>query len=276
MYLSLFKGRAIKLKDSSGYGETMERQTILKIVAITVCMASVLAAYAYYRLSNPRNSNLIWNDEFDGTTLNLGKWNYRGLGPRRDAINVEDAISVRDGSLFITTFREGNETFTGMIGTMGFFENVFGYYECRVRFQTQPGHWSAFWLQSQTYGHVPGDTNVSGAEIDIFEYRAIYPKKIQHALYWTGEDGSLDGAAQNLETLDEASGWHAVGLDWSPDEYVFYVDGVETWRTDEAVSGAPQYIILSIEVASWGGNIADATLPDSVEVDYIRVYSEKP
>jgi beta-glucanase (GH16 family) len=145
-----------------------------------------------------------------------------------------------------------------------------------VRFQTQEGQWSAFWLQSQTYGQVPGDTNVSGAEIDIFEYRAIYPRKIQHALYWEGEDGSLDGAAQNLEILDEASGWHTIGLDWSQDEYIFYVDGVETWRTSDAVSGAPQYIILSMEVASWGGDISDATLPDSVEFDYIRVYSEKP
>jgi hypothetical protein len=54
------------------------------------------------------------------------------------------------------------------------------------------------------------------------------------------------------------------------------VDGRETWRTKEAVSGIPQYIILSAEVGKWAGDIAKARLPDRVLFDYVRVYAERP
>jgi len=35
-------------------------------------------------------------------------------------------------------------------------------------------------------------------------------------------------------------GWHTFGLSWKPDEYIFYVDGKETWRTKRAISHAPE------------------------------------
>ena len=64
---------------------------------------------------------LEWSDEFDGTTLDTTKWNYRLLGPRHDAINIENAVSVTNGVLTITTYTEGGTNFTGMIGT----ENIY-------------------------------------------------------------------------------------------------------------------------------------------------------
>ena len=41
-------------------------------------------------------------------------------------------------------------------------------------------------------------------------------------------------------------------LVWN-DEYIFYVDGKETWRTTEAVSHRTEYMILSAELSGWGG-----------------------
>ncbi len=63
---------------------------------------------------------------------------------------------------------------------------------------------------------------------------------------------------------------------WTPEHYVFYVDGKETWRTDNGVSHRPEYMILSLEVGEWAGDIANAKLPDRLYVDYVRVYGEKP
>ena len=68
-------------------------------------------------------------------------------------------------------------------------------------------------------------------------------------------------------------GFHCYALLWLPDQYVFYVDGKETWRTKAGgVCQVPLYLKLSDEVGSWGGDVRKATLPDKFLVDYVRVY----
>jgi len=68
-------------------------------------------------------------------------------------------------------------------------------------------------------------------------------------------------------------GFHTFGLLWTPEEYVFYVDEKETWRTSAGgVCQVPLYLKLSDEVGSWGGDVSKAKLPDRFLVDYVRVY----
>lgn len=224
-----------------------------------------------------RDSDLVWSDEFDGTELDLTKWSYRGLGPRKGGVNVKEAVTLDGkGHLVITTTQAGGKYHTGMIGTQGKLERAFGYWECRVKLQRQVGHWSAFWLQSPRLGKVIGDTKQSGTEIDIFEYLRKRGDKIQHTLHWDGygKHHKSQGKVVGVPGLGE--GWHTVGLEWTAKEYVFYVDGKETWRTTKGVSGTPQYIILSLEVGKWAGDIARAKLPDGVLFDYVRVYRRRP
>jgi beta-glucanase (GH16 family) len=233
---------------------------------------------ATVRAAEPaKDENLVWSDEFDGAQLDESKWIHRGLGRRRDAVNVKEAVSLDgQGHLVITTSKVGDKYHTGMIATQGKHEWTCGYFECRVKLQTQPGHWSAFWLQSPTLGKVVGDLKQSGTEIDIFEYLAREADKIHHNLHWDGYGKEHKHAGKTHTQADLAEGWHTVGLDWTEKEYVFYVDGKETWRTDSGVSGAPEYIILSVEVGPWAGKIAEAKLPDSVSFDYVRVYKTRP
>lgn len=217
---------------------------------------------------------LYWSDEFEGETLDSDKWGYRNLGPRRDGINVEETVRLDgEGRLVLTTKRVGDEFHTAMIGTQGKFETRFGYFECRVLFQREVGHWSAFWLQSPTINQV-GDPRINGTEIDIFEYLANHPHTLHMNLHWDGygERHKTTGRKHECESLTE--GWRVIGLEWTPDEYRFYLDGEEVWRTDQAVSHREQYIILSLEVGAWAGDIYEANLPDSVLFDYIRVYKK--
>ena len=48
-----------------------------------------------------------------------------------------------------------------------------------------------------------------------------------------------------------ADGWHYFGMDWKPDEYVFYCDGKEISRCNKHVSQVPQFILLTTEVQGW-------------------------
>ena len=68
-------------------------------------------------------------------------------------------------------------------------------------------------------------------------------------------------------------GFHTFSLWWKNDEYIFYVDGKETWRTkDGGVCQVPLYIKISDEIGNWAGDIKKAELPDKFIVDCVRVY----
>ena len=219
--------------------------------------------------------HLVWSDEFEGTVLDATKWDYRYLGKRRDGVNVTDTVSLDgEGHLVLTTRQRGDVYETAMIGTEGLFETTYGYFECRVKLQTQVGHWSAFWIQSPTMGHEIGNPAASGTEIDIFEYLRKHGDEVVHNLHWDGYAGDHKSAGGKATVAGLSEGWHTFGVLWTEMEYVFYVDGAETWRTNRAISRRPEYLILSLEVGTWAGDIAEATLPDHLTVDYVRVYQK--
>lgn len=244
------------------------------------CFFFILAMGVLYSLAAylfQGNSDLIWADEFDGIALDRSRWVYKSLGPRRDAVNVKESISLDGrGHLVITTSKQGDKWHTGMISTQGKFKQKFGYFECRVKLQTQVGHWSAFWLQSPYMGKKAGNPKQYGAEIDIFEYLVRKKDTIQHALHWDGYGENHKSARCVYTKSGLGRGWHTFGLEWTRDEYVFYVDGKETWWTNKGISHRSQFIILSLEVGDWAGDISSAKLPDRVIFDYVRVYNHRP
>jgi len=67
-----------------------------------------------------------------------------------------------------------------------------------------------------------------------------------------------------LPSAPEGKAWKLVWHDeFDGQQYVFYVDGREMWRTKAGgVCQVPLYIKLSDEVGNWGGDIKKATLPD--------------
>jgi len=228
----------------------------------------------------PATYQLIWHDEFDGDTLDPTKWAPRSLGPRRDGVNVKEAIALDgEGHLRITTSKsEDGRYLTGMIGTQGLFETTFGYFEARMKVQSQVGHWSAFWLQTPDMGRFKGEPKKAGVEIDIIEYlcNGDNRNEAKHAIHWDGYGDDHKMRAGRTKFDDLHDGFHTFGLRWTPTEYVFYVDEVESWRyAGEAVSHRAEYIILSLEVGKWAGDIKEATLPDSVTFDYVRVFQHK-
>ncbi len=262
----------------------MKTHGILLIIALSSttllvasCSGNTDSTGSRNRLPVGEQYELFWADEFEGEKLDTDKWDYRALGPRRDAVNVKDTVALDgNGHLILTTKRRGDTCHTAMIGTQGKFETAFGYFECRAKLQKQIGHWSAFWLQSPTLGKPLGNPRKAGTEIDIFEYLRKDGPRVHHNLHWDGygKEHKTTGTTVTVPGLEE--GWHTFGLLWTEEQYVFYVDGNQTWRTDKGVSHRPEYIILSLEVGKWAGDIEQADLPDHLSVDYVRVYKKKP
>jgi len=226
--------------------------------------------------SEGKTWKLVWHDEFDGNKLDRTKWGYRAEGKRRDGWWDRKAVSL-DGKrhLVIKTFKEGDKVIDAGIDTQGKFEHRFGYYVARIRLQEQPGHWSAFWITCSGVNKV-GDEGRDGTEIDIME-KPWLDERVPHTLHWDGYGKDHKSKGYVAKVPGVMKDWHTFGLLWLPDQYVFYIDGKETWRTNAGgVSQVPEYILLSDEIGKWGGDILKAKLPDEFQVDYVRVYDLVP
>ncbi len=215
---------------------------------------------------------LAWCDEFEGKELDTSKWDVPRDAPRRGAWWMCKAISLDgDGNLVIRTFREGDRWIDGCVRTLGKFEHTYGYYVVRIELQKEPGHWPAFWLMGRGVSKI-GNGGRDGTEVDIME-KPWRDGRLNHALHWDGYGKEHKSEGKVADVPGVMQGFHTYSLLWTPEEYVFYVDGRETCRTKAGgVCQAPLYIKLSDEVGDWAGDIKTAKLPDQFRVDYVRVY----
>lgn len=223
------------------------------------------------------NYKLVWNDEFDGTTINPAKWNFRGEGTVRNYATVSRNTISMDGkghvSIKVTKDAAG-KYYVGQLGTQGIFEPMYGYFECSAMVNRSLGPHVAFWLQSPTFGKTQNPAS-DGAEIDIFEYHRKEPGIVHHNIHWDGYGDTHKQTGKKYAYPSVGEGYHSFGLEWTKDEYIFYVDGKETWRTSAAVSQRGEYLILSTELTGWGGDPAQGNFPDEVIFDYVRVFQKK-
>lgn len=164
---------------------------------------------------------------------------------------------------------------------------AFGYFETEVKFPTVDGMWSAFWLQSNEMREI-GNDGRDGTEIDIFESafgkRNNEMSRMGHALLWNGygQSGKVQGAINDLGDNNLYDGaWHKFSLLWTPECYIFFIDGIATWATDAGgISTVPEFIRFTCEIDQGDGygphgEYIGKFPHDKVgefEVNYVRVY----
>ena len=228
---------------------------------------------------------LTWSDEFEGTEVDLKKWNYRAEGTERGKSGQFSAIVDRStisldgqGHCSIKVLKvDDTHYLVGQLGTDGIFKQCYGYFECRAKMNKQLGAHVAFWLQSSTMSKNPelNDPGTNGTEIDIFEYHRKTPGIVYFNLHWNGYGEYHKTVGSKYSYPEIMDGWHTFGLRWSNTGYIFYVDGKKCWETNQGLSRTAEYLILSTELTGWGGNPLESTFPDEVLFDYVRVYKFK-
>jgi beta-glucanase (GH16 family) len=216
---------------------------------------------------------LIWHDEFDGAQIDETKWDIRDNVKRKEkGVFMREAMALDGQGHLVGTIRKRGDIYSiGGIRTRGKFEHRFGYYVARFQFHSQPGHWPAFWLSGAGVTTV-GNEGRDGTEIDIME-KPWLDDRMQHTLHWDGYAEHHKTASHRFTFPGQMQGWHTYSVWWKPEEYIFYADGQETWRTKAGgVCQVPLGIIVSDEVGRWSGDSEEANYPDSYKVDYVRVY----
>jgi hypothetical protein len=134
---------------------------------------------------------------------------------------------------------------------------LYGYYECEAQTSSARGTWGAFWL-------LPSD-GTWPPEIDIYEQ----PRNGE-VLNWcttannhyndaNGQHQMVLSGTLNLRNMpgfpkdiDLTTGFHTYACDWRADWTVWYVDGVEVFRTKTTFT-KPAYPLFDIAVGGWGG-----------------------
>jgi hypothetical protein len=218
---------------------------------------------------------LFWEDNFNGNSLDLTKWAPRGVGPRAAGYVSLDAINVKNGNLELAAFVENDSIKVGAVGTNGLFMTTYGYFECRAQLQKSDGNWSAFWIQSQgiAKGEDPGKF---GTEIDIFEFfKKSGEDMVSHNLHWAYGPNQQSIGARLSHHEGVREGFHTFACEWTPEKYVFYIDGYKYYEITEAISHTDEYMILSMELPATMEGMKDANLPDVYVIDYVKVYKKK-
>jgi len=218
---------------------------------------------------------LVWEDHFVGDTLDPEKWSVRGVGPRALGFVSPEAVKVEDGYLKLRALKKDDRILLGAVGTQGRFMAKYGYFECRAQLHQSPGIWPAFWIQSTEISKGE-DPAVYGAEIDIMEYfKKLGTDIVSHNVHWAYGPNQKTTHGMQSYRPGVSKGFHTFALEWTPEKYVFFVDGYKYYEVTTGISHIEEYLILSMEIPSEPQEIENLALPDVFVVDYVKVY-QKP
>ena len=218
---------------------------------------------------------LAWEDQFNGNALDPKKWEVRGVGPRALGFVSPEAVKIEDGYLKLSAFKKDDRTLIGAVGTQNLFMTKYGFFECRAQLQKSSGVWAAFWIQSTEISKGE-DPAIYGAEIDIMEFfKKLGLDIVSHNVHWAygPHQKSTHGMQSYLKGVSE--GFHTFALEWTPEKYVFFVDGYKYYEVNQGISAIEEYLILSMEIPSDPKDMKSAILPDVFIVDYVKVYKKK-
>lgn len=226
-----------------------------------------------FNIDGAPNSS-IWG--FDIGTGNNG-WGNQELQFYTDR---SENVKVENGVLSITARAEnfnGSSFTSSRLLTRNKFEQSYGRFEARIKLPFGQGIWPAFWL----LGAREDAPWPQIGEIDIMEYRGQNPTVILGSVHGPGYSaGEAVSKSFTLENDRFDTDFHVFGIEWGPNYINYYVDDVlYNQITSEDVTGewvfnAPFYILINVAV---GGNFvgspnAETRFPQTMEVDYIRVY----
>ena len=233
---------------------------------------------------------LVMFDDFTGDELNTDVWYHRGVGARRVGFNAESQVKVENGELILTgeylddtTGKYGAGWYTGAIALKEWYCK--GYFEIRCKCNKGDGFWSAFWMQSNHSYDMESKGGVGGAEIDIFEatdYDALLPfmrDSVTQTVYCNGsddDDENIDKCQFSAFGKNIFDDYNTYGLLWNDDEYIFYINGKETYRTSFGlgVSEVVENLIVSLEIPDEmpAKIAADHDYKTQMTVDWVKVY----
>lgn len=236
----------------------------------------------------------VFADEFNGSSLDLSKWEVMigdgcsyglcGWGNNELQSYQTANATVANGLLTITAKKErsGSKAYTSArlrtLNQGG--QWTHGRFEARIKTVSGKGMWPAFWMLPNTTVAWP-----ASGEIDIQEttgQRSMFN-------YGTTHYGASNAAHQQLGSAvytqpdSWADSFHIYAAEWTTNKISWFIDNMlyatvtpanMASASDWTFENYAYYLILNLAVGGTLGGAVDATaLPQTMQVDYVRVYA---
>lgn len=234
---------------------------------------------------------LVWNDEFDGNSLNTNNWvheigdgcpNLCGWGNNELQYYRSQNAWVEDGVLTIEARQESiqNRNYTSSrIKTQGKQSFQYGRIDIRALLPKGQGIWPALWMLGNNIQSVGWP---KCGEIDIMELIGGGPgrdNRVHGTLHWDNNGHVYTGGGYTLPSGTFADEYHVFSIIWDAQNIKWFVNDKQFHEIDITPSHMTEFheeffFIFNVAVGgNWPGS-PDATtiLPQQMKVDYVRVF----
>ena len=273
------------------------RYSISILLALLLGLASCQIKPTDTSTTDDTALKLVWSDEFDYAGLpDSTKWAYAvgdgcpdicGWGNNELQYytykNLKNA-RVENGVLTIEVHKEdikGSAFSSARLITKGKQDWRYGRFEIRAKLPPGKGVWSAIWM-------MPTDRTIYGqwpkcGEIDIMENVGYDPDTVEASAHTGSYYFTIKTQKHGrLAVMDNSDKFHTYTLDWQENEYSVYVDDIKYFTFKNEGTGFMEwpfdqkfYLILNVAYGgNWGGKMGldKESLPQKMEIDYVRVY----
>jgi beta-glucanase (GH16 family) len=273
-------------------------QTIRVLICMAACTVRTYSA-------PPVNYVQVWEDTFDGTSLNTDNWTIGLQDPgtgdlvpgaqgryllnnKYDGYITGDDVWVADGNLVLQnrkhspTYRgtdpRGDYSYTsGWIMSMHKVYFTKGYVEFRARFPSGDKVWPALWLIAEDL--------VWGPEWDMWEYFGYrsdvgYDAMGTHLMTGPWNNTKWDSHwIQPFDATYDCETWHVYGFEWTDEFAQWTIDGNVVHTLQRSASKDPSawpdedmYFVLN-NATKTSSTDTTATWPNVVTIDYVALYT---
>jgi hypothetical protein len=232
--------------------------------------------------------NLVWEEEFDGSSLDLSVWNYEtgasGWGNNESQYyrSGNKNAELDQGYLRITAKEEthlGAPYTSARLTTQGKESFQYGRIDIRAKVPYGQGVWPALWMLGDNFGSAGWPTC---GEIDIMELiggDGYNDRTVYGTAHWSNNGSHAEYGGNRSLPLGEKFNdeFHVFSIVWNSSSIKWYVDNSLYHTMNTASLTAFQnkfFFILNIAVeGNWPGPVGPSTqFPQYMLVDYIRVF----
>ncbi|MDX1906246.1 MAG: family 16 glycosylhydrolase [Bacteroidia bacterium] len=239
---------------------------------------------------------LAWQDEFNGTSLDLTSWTYEigdgcpnvcGWGNNELEYYTDrpENLYFTQGKMVIEAIQEsfGGKSYTSTrIKTQGKKSFKYGRIDIRAILPEGQGIWPALWMLGDNINTVNWP---ACGEIDIMELVGNQPSTTHSTVHFgpNFNNHQYRGASKSLTGGKFIDEFHVFSLNWEENLLEFYVDDVKFYTVTPTTTQGftypfnnPFFFIFNVAVGgNWPGSPNSTTVfPQRMIVDYVRVFQK--